>query len=118
VAKAVRTAPVGSRAARPPIATPGPGRTSLVEYFRGVWDELKKVVWPTREELWRMTGIVMATVIIFAAVIGGADYLLSLGVKQVYTSSQSSSSQNSNTTTNTAPPVTSVPTAAPSRSPK
>jgi len=30
----------------------------------------------------RMTGIVIATVIIFAALVGGADYLLSLGVKQ------------------------------------
>ena len=68
-----------------------------------------------------MTGIVVATVILFAAVIGAADYLLSIGVKQVYTSSQSSSSQNSNTTTNTitptAPVVTSVPRAAPSGAP-
>jgi len=99
--------------ARPPIATPRPGRASLAEYFRGVWDELKKVVWPTRDELWRMTGIVVATVILFAAVIGGADYLLSLGVKQVYTSS-SSSSQNSNTTNNTTiPRVPAVPSGAP-----
>ena len=100
------------------MAAPGAPRASLAEYFRGVWEELKKVSWPTRDELLRMTGIVVATVILFAAVIGGADYLLSLGVKQVYTSSQSSSNQNSNTTTNTAPPVRSVPTAAPSGSPK
>ena len=29
-----------------------------------------------------MTGIVIATVIIFAALVGGTDYILSLGVKQ------------------------------------
>ena len=61
-----------------------------------------------------MTGIVIATVILFAVIIGGADYILSLGVKQVYTSSQSSSSQNSNTTNNTTiPRVPAVPSGAP-----
>jgi preprotein translocase SecE subunit len=56
-----------------------------------VWDELRKVQWPTRDELARMTGIVIATVIIFAVIIGGADYILSLGVKQIYTTSGTTS---------------------------
>ena len=81
MAKAVRTSPIGPRPPRPAVAAPGAPRASLAEYFRGVWEELKKVSWPTRDELLRMTGIVVATVILFAAVIGGADYLLSLGVK-------------------------------------
>jgi len=58
----------------------------MVAYFRGVWEELRKVVWPTRDELARMTGIVIATVVLFGVLIGTADYLLSLGVKQVYKS--------------------------------
>jgi preprotein translocase subunit SecE len=62
-------------------------RQGLMEYLRGVADELRKVVWPTRDELWRMTGIVIATVLLFGALIGGADYLLSLGVSHVYSSS-------------------------------
>jgi preprotein translocase subunit SecE len=107
---------VAARGPRPAVAGAGSGsgsgRTSLVEYFRGVWEELKKVVWPTREELWRMTGIVLATVILFAAFIGGADYVLSLGVKQVYTSSKST------TTTPTLPAVTSAPNRAPSGVPR
>ena len=37
-----------------------------------------------------MTGIVIATVIIFAALVGGADYMLSLGVKQAVTTQAAS----------------------------
>ena len=72
----------------------------MVAYLQGVWDELRKVVWPGREELARMTGIVIATVVLFGVLIGGADYLLSLGVRQVYSSTSSSSA-----------PATSVPSA-------
>ena len=63
-----------------------------MEYFRGVWDELRKVVWPGRDELLRMTGIVVATVILFGILIGGADYILSIGVRQLYTTSSTSTS--------------------------
>jgi preprotein translocase subunit SecE len=111
---------VGARAARPAVAGSGSGagRGSLVEYFRGVWDELKKVVWPTRDELWRMTGIVLATVVLFAVFIGGVDYVLSLGVKQVYTSTSSSTTRNTTRTTPTLPSVTSAANTAPSGAPR
>jgi preprotein translocase subunit SecE len=95
VAKAVSTARGAPSPARPAAGAPPSGprvggrRANLGEYFRSVWEELKKVAWPTRDELLRMTGIVIATVILFAAVIGGADYVLSLGVKQVYSTSKS-----------------------------
>ena len=92
---------------------PRTDRAGLIEYFRSVWDELKKVVWPGREELLRMTGIVVATVILFALLIGGADYVLSLGVKQLYTSSGSTTTTTSNS--NLVP--TSAPTAAASAAP-
>ena len=72
--------------------------TDRVGYLKGVWDELKKVIWPAPQELWRMTGIVIATVIIFSALIGGADYGLSLVVKQLYTQSASSNNTVKNTT--------------------
>ena len=78
----------------------------MLAYFQGVWDELRKVQWPNREELLRMTGIVIATVILFGVLIGGTDYILSLGVKQLYTSSGTSTSQpaTSPVTANGQPP--------------
>ena len=114
----VRSAPGGPRTPRPVLPAAGTGRVGLAGYPRGVWEELKKVVWPTRDELLRMTGIVIATVIIFAALVGGADYLLSLGVKQAVTS-QAASATAVPSPTAAAAPVTAapLPTSVPTVSP-
>ena len=37
----------------------------LVRYFRETRGEMRKVVWPTREESIRLTGIVLATTAVF-----------------------------------------------------
>ncbi|MFN2569821.1 MAG: preprotein translocase subunit SecE [Candidatus Dormibacteria bacterium] len=79
MAKAVRAA-AGPRS-RAPALTSSSRRGN---YLKDVWEELKKVLWPTRKELTRMTGIVIATVFIFAGIIGVADYGLGLVVKQLY----------------------------------
>jgi preprotein translocase SecE subunit len=105
-----RSATGGPRTPRPVLPTPASGRSGPLGYLRGVWEELKKVVWPARDELARMTGIVIATVIIFAALVGSADYLLSLGVKQAITTQAASA-------TPTAVPSTTVPTAVPTVAP-
>jgi preprotein translocase subunit SecE len=46
------------------------------QFLREVIDELRKVVWPTWSELYRYTLIVIFTVIVLGAFIGGVDYLL------------------------------------------
>lgn len=45
------------------------------EYFRGVQDELDKVVWPTRSELIRLTRIVLAVMIASALILGLISFL-------------------------------------------
>jgi len=112
-----RSAPSGPRAPRPALPTAGTGRVGLTGYFRGVWEELKKVVWPTRDELLRMTGIVIATVLLFAVIIGGADYILSLGVKQAVTQQAAATTPLPTTVPVTTPVPTAVPTVTPSVSP-
>jgi preprotein translocase subunit SecE len=62
-------------------------------YFASVVDELRKVVWPTWNELGRMTGVVVTTVILMAVIVSAADYGLGLVVKQLYSTSSSTSSQ-------------------------
>ena len=42
-------------------------KTGIIAYLRGVRQEFKKVVWPTREELTTDTIVVFACVIFFAA---------------------------------------------------
>jgi preprotein translocase subunit SecE len=111
----VRSAPGGPRTPRPVLPAATAGRGGPIGYLRGVWEELKKVVWPARDELMRMTGIVIATVIIFAALVGGADYLLSLGVKQAV--AQQAAAATATPAPTTAPGATVAPTAAPTVSP-
>lgn len=47
-------------------------------FLRQVWDELRKVVTPTREELLRMTGIVLAFVAFMILLVMGLDWLFGL----------------------------------------
>jgi len=82
VAKATTAGPGRSRAPQSaPAAVERENR--LVE----IWRELRKVTWPTVPELVRMTQIVVATVLIFALLIGGVDLVLSYVVKPLYSSS-------------------------------
>ena len=46
------------------------------QFLRDVYDELRKVVWPTWSELYRYTLVVIFTVILLGIFIGGTDYLL------------------------------------------
>ena len=50
----------------------------LALFFRQVMDELRKVVTPTREELFRMTGIVLAFVAFMIVLVMGLDWLFGL----------------------------------------
>jgi preprotein translocase SecE subunit len=79
VARAVRGQPVKPR---PPVGPPaGAGERN---YFASVVEELRKVVWPTWNELGRMTGVVVTTVILMAIIVSAADYGLGFVVKQLY----------------------------------
>jgi preprotein translocase subunit SecE len=45
-------------------------------FLRDVYDELRKVVWPTWGELYRYTLVVIFTVIAIGGFIGAVDYAL------------------------------------------
>jgi preprotein translocase subunit SecE len=49
---------------------------SPARFLREVYDELRKVVWPTWGELYRYTLVVIVTVIVIGGFIGGVDYIL------------------------------------------
>jgi len=48
---------------------------ALVRYYRETVGELKKVVWPTRQEALNLTGIVLVVIFVMAATLGLFDYL-------------------------------------------
>jgi len=60
---------VTARKRTEPTSEGGAGR-----FLREVFDELRKVVWPTWGELYRYTLVVIFTVIVLGAFIGGVDY--------------------------------------------
>ncbi len=48
---------------------------AVVRYYRETVGELRKVVWPTREEALRLTYIVLIVITTMAAILGLADYV-------------------------------------------
>lgn len=44
--------------------------------------ELRKVVWPTRQETWQTTLLVFAVVVVVALILWGLDTLLSFGISK------------------------------------
>ena len=46
----------------------------IVQFFREVWIELQKVVWPTRKEALKLTIIVIAFSLAVAAFLGLIDF--------------------------------------------
>ena len=52
------------------------------QFLREVYDELRKVVWPTPGELYRYTLVVIFTVVLLGIFIGGTDYFLSEAAKR------------------------------------
>lgn len=48
----------------------------FVQFYRETTAELRKVVWPTRDEAIRLTGIVVAVVVAMSIFLGAIDYAL------------------------------------------
>lgn len=49
--------------------------TSPATFLKETRDELKKVVWPTRQEVIRLTGVVIVVSIIVGVFLGGLDFV-------------------------------------------
>jgi preprotein translocase subunit SecE len=50
--------------------------TTPVSFLKEVRDELKKVVWPTRDEVIRLTGVVIIISVVVGIFLGGTDFIL------------------------------------------
>ena len=54
-----------------------PQENAISQYLRETRGELRKVTWPTREEAWRLTAIVLAVTAAFAVFLWAMDSLFS-----------------------------------------
>lgn len=50
--------------------------TTPVIFLKEVQEELKKVVWPTRDEVIRLTAVVLLVSLIVGIYLGAIDYIL------------------------------------------
>lgn len=62
-----------ARQGQSPITPGSVGRVSPVRFLQEVLDELRKSVWPSREETARLTAIVIALSIAVGFFLGGLD---------------------------------------------
>ncbi len=59
-------------------------RVSPPQYLREVRDEMRKVAWPKRPEIVRYSMIVIVTVIVYTAIVGGFDFLFAFFAGWMY----------------------------------
>ncbi|WP_420451301.1 preprotein translocase subunit SecE [Ilumatobacter sp.] len=63
-----------ARAQRPQQTRPTE-RVGPRQYLKEVRDEMRKVAWPNRPEVTRYSIVVIVTVVVYTALVGGFDYL-------------------------------------------
>ncbi len=56
----------------------------IIAFFQDSYAELRKVVWPSREEVGSSTKVVLVSVALFAAVLGIVDFLLVRGIDYLF----------------------------------
>ena len=56
----------------------------IIQFFKDSYAELRKVQWPTREEVGSNTKVVLVSVLIFATVFGVVDFLLLQGIELIF----------------------------------
>ena len=56
----------------------------IIQFFKDSYAELKKVQWPSREEVGSNTKVVLVSVLIFATVFGVVDFLLLQGIELIF----------------------------------
>ena len=57
--------------------------TTPVIFVREAYDELRQVVWPSRKEIFRLTGIVIILSVIMGLYIGGLDWIFTQAIQLV-----------------------------------
>lgn len=53
------------------------------KYFKGVWVELKKVIWPGFSQVKKDTTVVLLAIIIVGICLAALDWVFSLGLKEL-----------------------------------
>ena len=69
---------------RPTLPQERRQRTKPRQFLKEVRQELKKVAWPTRQELWAYTVVVLVSVVVLTSFVFGLDYGFSKSVLKIF----------------------------------
>ena len=72
------------RAPRPTTTPERRKRVGARQFLREVRQELKKVAWPSRRELFAYTLVVLVSVVVLSSFVFGLDFLIARGVLLVF----------------------------------
>ena len=56
----------------------------VVQFFKESYAELRKVIWPSREDVISSVKVVLVSTLIIAAILGFVDFLLLLGITAIF----------------------------------
>ena len=56
----------------------------IIRFFKESFGELKKVTWPSREEVTSSTKVVLVSTVLIAIVLGVVDYLIFRGIDLIF----------------------------------
>lgn len=59
-------------------------RTGVRQFLKEVRQELKKVNWPTRKELWSYFTVVLVSVVVLTVYVSGLDYVVAKAVLKIF----------------------------------
>jgi preprotein translocase subunit SecE len=75
---------VQAQQVRRPVPTERKKRVPPRQFMKEVRQELKKVNWPTRQELSAYTIVVLVSVVVLTSFVFGLDYVFSKGVLHLF----------------------------------
>lgn len=56
----------------------------IIQFFKECYAELKKVVWPSKEEVISSTKVVLLSTLAMALLLGLIDFLLVMGIEVIF----------------------------------
>jgi preprotein translocase subunit SecE len=56
----------------------------IIQFFKDSYAELRKVVWPGREDVIASTKVVLVSTIVVAGILGFIDFLLVAGIDVIF----------------------------------
>ena len=78
------SSPSAPEAQYAPICGEEDNMKKVIQFFKESYAELKKVVWPGRDDVISSVKVVLISTVIIAAILGFIDFLLLMGVRAIF----------------------------------